>query len=454
MNFSRRNFLKAGAIAGTPLILPNYAFAAAEANEKLTMGFIGLGIQGRSLLDNFLWRDLVITAVSDVDTNRREDALRRVDAFYTKNPERGKPGNCKAYNDYREILARKDIDVVCIATPDHWHAIMTIETLRAGKDVYCEKPLTYNVAEAVAVMQVAKETGRIIQTGAMQRSGVEFRTAAELVRNGVIGKVKTVDCMFGGPSKPHTDPAQEQAMEPGLDWDRWCGPAPLVKYNPELSPRGVHDFFPMVWRMDDLFGTGYCGDWGAHHLDIAQWGLDMDSSGPVKMIKADRKDSNKRSQSGAQMIFADGVVLTHKPFGEFGAVFSGTDGVVSVNRDKFEIIRDGQVFSRFSKKEDGGSLESAVQKARKEFLKDAKVKLYATKGGHLEDFVACCKSRQQPCSPAEVGARSAILCQLFNTSYVEDAGFDWDPVRNIFANGTGNPAWRTRNYRDGYTLKV
>ena len=465
MTVSRRSFLKGAALAGAPILFSGCAAPAAVKvrgpNDKINMGFIGLGIQARGLLANFLGQDTSVLAICDVDTNRRNDAVKRVDDYYAANPTKGKPGACKGYSDFREVLARPDIDAVCVATPDHWHAIITIAAMQAGKDVYCEKPLTYNIQEALAVMAAAKRTRRILQTGAMQRSSFEFLSAAELVRNGCIGRITRVDCNFGGPSRPHVDPKEDIPMEPGLDWNMWCGGAPLVKYNDKLSPRGVHTFFPMVWRMDDLFGAGYCGDWGAHHLDIAQWGLGMDDSGPVRVVKAEPSAADKanaelggRAQSGVTLEFANGVTLTHNPFSTFGTVFYGTDGVVSVNRGKFEMTHGKELVSRFTKKEDGGSLEGAVVKARKAFLTDStyKTKLYKTKGGHPADFLTCVRSRQRACSNEDVGGRAAILCHLCNLSYVHNAGFDWDPMHNRFAHNTGDAKWLSREYRGGWSI--
>ena len=455
MTTSRRSFLKGVTIASAPLILPSAVWAnVTQANDKPGMAFIGMGIQARGLLQNFLHQDVNVVAICDVDKTRREDGVNRVDTFYKDHADKGgKPGNCKAYSDFRDVLARKDVDLVCVATPDHWHAYITIAAMQAGKDVYCEKPLTYSIEEAKAVMVASKKYNRILQTGAMQRSSFEFRTAAELVRNGCIGKITHVDCNFGGPSRPHVDPTEDIPMEPGLDWNLWCGGAPLVKYNDKLSPRGVHSFFPMVWRMDDLFGSGYCGDWGAHHLDIAQWGLGMDDSGPVRVTRAERSEKDKsnvvlggRAQSGMVMTFENGVTLKHNPFGVFGTVFYGTEGTVSVNRGKFEMKRGDELVSSYTKKEDGGSLGGALAKARKAFLTDStyQTKLYATKGGHPADFVACAKTRQRACSNEDVGGRSAILCHLCNISYVHDANFEWDPVKNTFAKSTVNTAWLSR----------
>ena len=465
MSTSRRSFLKGATLASVPFLFSGCVAPAAPTvkgpNDKINMAFIGLGIQARGLLGSFLGQDVHVLAICDVDTTRRMDAVKRVDDYYAANPDKGKVGVCKGYSDFREVLARPDIDAVCVATPDHWHAIITIAAMKAGKDVYCEKPLTYNIQEAVAVMETAHRTHRILQTGAMQRSSFEFLTAAELVRNGCIGKITGVDCNFGGPSRPHVDPTNDIPMEPGLDWNMWCGGAPLVKYNDQLSPRGVHNFFPMVWRMDDLFGAGFCGDWGAHHLDIAQWGLGMDDSGPVKVTKCDPTAAEKanveqggRAQSGVVLEFANGVKLTHKPFSEFGTVFYGTEGTISVNRGKFEMLRGKELFSRFTKQEDGGSLEGALVKARKEFLTDStyKTKLYKTKGGHPGDFLSSVRSRQRACSNEDVGGRAAVLCHLCNMSYVHAASFDWDPAKLRFANGTGDKKWLSREYRGGWKI--
>ena len=202
MKTSRRSFLKRSAAAAiiTPYLLPSHVWSAeVKPNSRLTMGFIGLGTQGRGLLGGFLGNDVQVLAVCDVDTNRRKAAQQRVDQFYDH--KEGK-GGCAAYNDFQEIIQRKDIDGVCIATPDHWHAFITLAALNAGKDVYCEKPLTHNIHEAIEVLRAVDAKGRVLQTGSMQRSMTEFRVACELVRNGCIGKLQRVECSFGDPAIP------------------------------------------------------------------------------------------------------------------------------------------------------------------------------------------------------------------------------------------------------------
>ena len=447
----RRDFLYGMAMAAAALPC-RHVFGA--GNRKPAVALIGRGVQGRRLLHEFLGQDVVVRAVCDVDKDRCADALKVVRDYYASRPELGiAPDACRAVADFRDIMSDPGIDQVAIATPDHWHAYMTIEALKHGKDVYCEKPLTYNIAEAKAVMAAAKKYGRIVQTGALQRSAVEFRTAAMLCRNGCIGKIASVDVCFGGPSRPHRaffDPANsaaEGAPNPNVDFDMWLGPAPATPYSDQLSPRGVHETYPMFWRFDDWFGAGAVGDWGAHHLDIAQWGLDLDASGPVKVVastaprSSDPLDGGRRP-SGVQLVCADGTTITHGAPGEWAVVFHGAGGKVAVDRGKFGLWDEkGKVIADSTHDK---SMLAAVMKATKAFkLKKAKVQLYKSLS-HVADFCACCQSRQQPSTPAETGARAAILCHLCNLSYVRDAGFDWDPVANAFANGTGDSAWLSR----------
>ena len=399
-----------------------------------------------SHLRNMLQRDDVqVLAVCDVDTTRREHAKKLVDAAYTK--KGGTPSTaCAAYNDFREVLARKDIDFVVIATPDHWHAYIAIAAVKAGKDVYCEKPLTHNIREAVELVKAVRATGRVFQVGSQQRSSKEFRVAAELVRNGVIGRVHAVGISIGGPPAPYDKPAEE--MEPGLDWNLWCGPGPLVNYNPMLSPRGLHNHFPH-WRHTWEFGGGAITDWGAHHIDIAQWGLGVDESGPVE-IRAPQHWA--KAQRGAQLIYADGTVLTH--IKGRGVSFHGSEGEVHVNRGKFEFRLGDKIVHKFWDKEvdKGTSLEREVTLTEREHLADARVKLYNSKS-HFQDFVDAMGARKRPICDVAIGASSVIACHLMNFAYRYGANAKWDPVRHRFAGfGSGGESrWLTRDrYRDNW----
>lgn len=437
---TRRRFLGTAAVASAaPFLLPSGLRAQETAPSKvITMGFIGMGKQSGGLLGNFLHQETRVLAVCDVDTNRRNAAKQKVDEHY-------KNTDCAAVNNWEEIVSRKDIDAVCIATPDHWHAIPTLAAIAAGKDVYCEKPLTHTIDEARRVIAAVAKHGRILQTGSMQRSSKEFRVACELVRNGVIGRVLKVECNFGVP--PRKCDLPEETLEPGLDWNRWVGPAAMRPYNSVLAPRGVHNHFPK-WRDYGEFGGGYTCDWGAHHLDIAQWGLGMDESGPVEVIPAADANATK----GCTLVYAGGIPVIHG--GDIGVRFYGETGQVAVDRGQFMLKLGDKVFSQFLRKEDpgnDGSVSVAYTKAEREFLGDkAKVKLYDSKS-HIGDFLGAVKSRVKPITHEVVGGRSAICCHLMNVAYAHHVKFAWDPAKNEFGAG-GDPAWATKAYREGFAL--
>lgn len=444
MKTNRRNFLKAAsALSAAPFLLPATIHAAEKKpNERLGMGFIGMGKQNRGLLHNFLQQPGVrVVGVCEVDKTRRDAAQARVNEFYTGRPELGAP-DCAAYNDYRELIARDDIDAVCIATPDHWHAVQVIAALEAGLDVYCEKPLTHNIHESVAIIEAVEAHGRVLQTGSMQRSMEEFRVACELVQNKAIGKISRVECSFGPPGVPCDLPEEE--MEPGLDWDMWIGPGPMRPYSSVLSPRGLHDHFP-DWRDYKEYGGGMVCDWGAHHLDIAQWGLDMDDSGPRHVLPPEDPDAKE----GAVLRYRNGVEVIHKS--GFGVHFYGSEGEVKVNRGRFEFWREGEKIAGFTSKEEGGSLAQAIVHVQKEYLDDAKIKLYRSRN-HIKDFLDCVESRSKPITNEIVGGRSAICCHLMNQAYYNHAELEWKPKQMRFASGGGEDEWLTRNYREPWTV--
>jgi predicted dehydrogenase len=445
MQASRRTFLKqaAASAAAVPFLLPSHVWAAKpKPNSRLTMGFIGMGIQNRGLLGGFLGQETRVAAVCDVDTTRRNDAKRRVDEHYADKGR--KRAGCAAYSDFREIIHRKDIDAVCIATPDHWHAIITLAALRTGKDVYCEKPLTHNIHEAVEVIRAVDEHKRVLQTGSMQRSMKEFRVACELVRNGAIGKLQRVECAFGDPGVPCNLP--EERMEPGLDWNFWLGPAPTRPYSSVLSPRGIHNHFP-DWRKYREFGGGMVTDWGAHHLDIAQWGLGTDDSGPVEVLPPEKPGAKR----GAKLVYANGVFVEHKD--GFGAHFYGTEGEVKVNRGRFVFLRGEKTIASFTnrKEERKTSCAAQVQVAERAFLKDAKIRLYDSKN-HLSDFMQCVAARTKPITSEQVGGRSAICCHLMNLAYYHSQKIQWDPKTFTFVGGAGDSKWLTRDYRSPWSV--
>lgn len=519
MNLNRRHFLFGSAAAAA---LAGCSTAKVGLRDlkggKLRAAMIGYGIQMRNaLIPQFLGKGgatdvekkLEIVAVCDCDKVRAAAGAKQVNDAYGTN-------NCKAYADFRDVLKDPMIDVVCIATPDHWHAYMSVEAMKHGKDVYCEKPLTFSIEEAKQVIAAQKKYGRIFQTGSMQRSWKklsEFYTAVMIVRNGLIGDLVYVDANYGiggkkrgGPSHPvrffdvPENAATEGAPNPDVDWNMWLGPAKWRPYSDQLAPRGVHDFYPMFWRFDDDIGSGYNGDWGAHHLDIAQWGMDMDDSGPYKIIRSDEPQSTDlfhggRRQYGMRMLFTNkqtgkDIELYHGPFGVrtgsggWGTVFYGTDGIVAVNRGKLAVWKGtglvkpdleirkqieamtfmpdkvvaasvGKDYGTDAAAKKDNRLEKTILQLTAIFgLKTAKVQLYKS-DNQVQNFVECVLTRKPTISPAEVGGRSGTLCLLCNMSYQYDTGFDWDPVKMEFkgCNCKGLSTKR-EHYRNGWDIVV
>lgn len=429
---SRREFLRNTAIlaAGAPLLLR----AAANApGERITLGFIGMGKQNSYLLTEFINRPgAQIVAVCDVDRTRREAAKKKVEEFYARQTNSGYKG-CSVYPDFREMLARKDIDAVVIATPDHWHALIATAAAKAGKDIYCEKPLCQSIHEARAMVKAVRENNRIFQTGSMQRSSREFRTAVEVVRNGLLGKLQRAEVAVGGPGKFCDLPAETE--EPGLDWDMWLGPAPKRPYNPVLSPRGVHNNFP-AWRNYREYGGGGVTDWGAHHFDIVQWALDKDDSGPVEVIPP----ASAGAKNGVRLRYEDGVEVEHKSGN--GITFHGTEGKLYVNRGKFELWIKGQQVV-----EDLSGLDMVNDK----LLGPTANRVYKS-SNHKQDFLDCMRSRKKPIADVEVGARTVSVCHLVNFAYYYGKQFKWNPAKEEFAGGTGDPKWLDVPYRDKWKL--
>ena len=516
MNINRRSFLFGSAAAASLVGCTSVKVAPRKLapGELPTVAIIGFGRQARGLLAQFQsYKDKCrVAAVCDCDKVRAADGAKRVDDF---NAENGIAGKCTVYADFRDVLKDPKIDMVCIATPDHWHAYIAVEAMKAGKDVYCEKPLTFNVDESRKVIAAQEKYGRVFQTGSMQRCWPEFRTACMIVRNGFIGDICYVDANYGrggeklgGPSHPvrffdvPENAARESAPNPDVDWDMWLGPVKWRPYSDELAPRGVHAKFPMFWRFDDDIGTGYNGDWGAHHLDIAQWGLDMDKSGPYRIIRSDEPYSTDlfhggRRQFGMKMLFKNAktgkdIELYHGPFGVltgrggWGTVFYGTDGIVAVNRGKLAVwkgtglvkpdleirkqlesmtfMKDkvvaasvGKDYGDAATSKKDNRLDQAVARLVEVFKLDtAPVQLYKSiDKSQVHDFVERYYDRKPTQSPAETGGRSAVLCQLCNMSYVYDTGFDWDPVKLDFANGTGKGISLKRDFcRNGWDVVV
>jgi predicted dehydrogenase len=430
-HLTRRTFLKSAAAisaaaAAAPMIIPSSALgdaATTAPSSRINLGFIGMGKQCGNHLGYFLGRtDVQVLAVCDVDTTRREAAREQVAKKYEQLERKGVTA-CQSYVDYREVLARKDIDAVVIATPEHWHAIPLIEAAKAKKDIYCEKPLTLTLEEGRRCIDAVQKHNVIFQTGSQQRSWDEFRKAVGYVHAGRIGKIKSVIVGVGGPSKPCD--LTEEPMEPGLDWERWLGPAPLRPYSSILSPRGVHKHFP-AWRSYREYAGGGLSDIGAHHFDIAQWGLQMDHSGPVEIIPPEDPTATK----GCRFIYGNGVEMTHG--GEQGITFVGTEGTIYVTRRK---------------------TTSTPESIYEQPVTEDDAKAFARYEHRLE-WLDCLRSRKQPAVPVETGARSVAICILANLAYEHRRKMKWDPQKWEFTGDAEANGWRARTRRSGYELPM
>jgi predicted dehydrogenase len=422
---TRRDFLRRTGGAGLALALPTIITGNAlggpgvpPASERILIGMIGVGNQGSGNLKAFM-KDVI--AVCEVDKTRLAEAKDKVEKA------NGKP--CAAYGDYRRLLENKDVDAVVVTVPDHWHALITINACEAGKDVYCEKPLSLTIADGRAMVKAARKYNRIVQTGSQQRSADNFRLACELVRSGRLGKIHTVRAgiskvNFSGPAVPDSDPPPE------LDYDFWLGPAPKRPYN-KLH---VHYTFRFFWD----YSGGQMTNWGAHHLDIAQWGLGMDESGPISAEATVPTQYNKDGWFEVPEFceitykYANGATQICGQGQRGGTTFEGEKGTIYVNR---------------------GRLESKPAEIIKEPIKESDVHLYVSKNHHT-NWIECIKTRKLPIADVEIGHRSAAVCHLGNIAVRTNKKVTWDPAKEEIVGDAELAKWVSRPYRAPWSLPV
>ncbi len=411
---SRREFLRRGAQAAgaavvAPLIVPSSVLGRdghAAPSERIAMGFIGIGGQGRGHLLGGAWtyiaggytarEDVQVLAVCDVVRERRDDACRQVNAHYAARLGIGSYQCCEAYNDFRHLLARADIDAVLIATPIHWHGVMTAMAARAGKDIYCEKPTAITIAESRAMAAAVKRYGRVFQAGTQQRSeyGGKFRMACNLVRSGRLGQIKEVYAFRpGGTYSWQSGRAAPRPIPDGLDWDLFLGPAPWMPYD------GV------------AHAHRFCGagdiNWGPHHYDFIQWALGADRSGPTEIAL----------QGGVlRYRYANDIVLHACPFpgggpgASGGARFIGTEGWVAVDRD--------------------GIMAEPASLLRDPLVPGVAGVYHST--SHSGNFLECVRSRQPTIGDAETAHRAATAVLLGGLALELQRPLRWDPVTEQF----------------------
>jgi predicted dehydrogenase len=456
-NLSRRGFLDRSTAAmigaGIPAWFAREAFAddqekkAAEArkkigpNDEIVIGLIGCGGQGTYVTKVATKQKGVrIGAVCDVDASKVEKATDDLVKEVAKNGGKLDPNDVAKYHDFRELVLNPNLNAVVVGTVDHWHAMTSIAAMRAGLDVYCEKPLALTIAEGRAMVQAARKYDRVFQTGNMQRSDATYRLACELVRNGRFGEIHTVEARIG--DNPKGGPFKESDPPKSLDWDFWKGPTPDVSY---IKERCHYEF---RWWYE--YSGGKLTDWGAHHNDIAQWGLGKDDTGPVSVTAVGSDfpkgfdpthEYNCHHNFAVTYEYADETRLVTTSVGENGNRFLGDKGWLFVNRSR---------------------IEASDPKLLSEPLGPGDLRLYNTgstrrsNDNHMANFLECIRTRQLPICDVEVGHHSAIVCHIGAIALRLGRPLQWDPATEQFV---GTDAARAnamvaREYRSPWKLEV
>lgn len=442
MAIDRRQFLRTSAMGLAGTMVLGSCIGKGKKSEKKTpktnpfgdvinVGAIGLGQQCLFVARGFTKiPNVKITACSDV---YQDKSTRFANDFNKIYRDMGMESDIKIYASHEELIADPDIHAVIITTPDHWHAAIAIAALKAGKDVYLEKPMTFTIFEGQELVKAVRENNRILQVGCQQRSDPAFQHAVKMVQEGKLGKISKVKAQFGPPPVPYDLPRTK--LPAGLDWDKWLGPLPLyVHYSDDMNP--VISLNPRqdekcwgAWRWYRETGGGYTTDWGAHMIDIAQWAIGMDGRGPVKVIPA--------GVDGAEYItwiYDNGVVMTEEPLPvskENGVRFEGEKGWIEVTRSQYHTSIPELQFVRDN---NDGKYEEAPQ--------------------HYQAFIDSMRSRKDPNAPVEVGHSTCTACTLGNIANEVKHAFEWDPDKQVFVNDDELMKHRLYKYtyREGYTL--
>ena len=435
---SRRQFLTTTAtgIAGF-MILPSFTIDGVRIapSDRVVLGFVGLGQQGCSDFRSFTaCPGVQVAACCDVDSIKRERFRRYVTKWQK---EKNMPVRCDVYEEYERLLERKDIDAIEIATPDHWHALVAIHSLQAGKDVYLQKPLAYTVTEGLAVQRAVRANNRILQMGSQQRSSEEFQTAIALVQKGAIGDIKEIHVRVGDSPKPLDLP--EMPVPDNLNFNLWMGPLnnPKIHYHSDLCPVVTLDLDKNeqlwgAWRWYEETGNGFPADWGAHMFDIAQAAIGMDGLGPVEFIPQGYKGAEY-----ATMKYANGIIMQERPFtdnaDDKGIKFIGDKGWLKVAR---------------------GYIECSDSKQLKKQQETIAAGQYEVSAPHMQNFIDAIREHKDPIAPVEYGCSTNTLCCIFNIARELKRPVHWNPATLSF--GDDKEAFAHRlyyyDYRRPYTL--
>lgn len=432
----RRKFITGSltAAAGSiimPEIVPSSVIGKNPPSEKINVGWIGCGRQGRGDIGSTMRFDTaVVMAVADVDSKRKEIAKKYIEDSYARRTGNANYVDVKMYDDYKELLLNKSIDAVMITTPDHWHSQPAIEAALAGKDIYLEKPTSLTIKEGRMLSDVVKKTKVILQVGTQQRSSPQFRVAAELVRNGRIGKLHTV--RIGLPGDPSGPEAAEMPVPKNLNYDMWLGSTPNVYYT-EIRVHPQNDFGRPGWLRCEQFGAGMITGWGQHHFDSAAWGMDTELTGPVSIeAVAQFPKSGLWDVHGdfmAKAEYKNGITMFTSGAYPNGVRYEGTEGWIFVTRGNYRATDSDPIPEGPGQK----PLEASDPKILTSVIGPNETHLYVSQN-QQGNWLDCIKSRKEPISPVEIGHRACSVCLLTHVSMKLGRKLSWDPDKEKFLN--------------------
>ncbi|HOI47788.1 MAG TPA: Gfo/Idh/MocA family oxidoreductase [Prolixibacteraceae bacterium] len=433
----RRNFIRntlattAGAIA-IPTIVPSSVFGKNAPSNKINIGQIGCGRIARDhdMAETLRYEQARFVAVCDLDSKRLADGKKLVEAYYAKKTGSANYVDVKMYEDYREMLLNPDIDAVIISTPDHWHSQPAIEAALAKKDIYLQKPTSLTVTEGRLLSDIVHRQGVILQVGTQQRSSPQFRIAAELVRNGRIGKIHTVK--VGLPGDPSGPEAPEMPVPKNLNYDMWLGSTPEVYYT-EIRVHPQNNYGRPGWLRSEQFGAGMITGWGQHHFDSAAWGMDTEYTGPISVeAVAQFPKSGLWDVHGDFMVKAEyenGITMYTSGGFPNGIRYEGTEGWVFVSRGDYVASASDPV----SKANSAKALDASDPKILTSEIKENEIHLYKSDNQH-GNWLDCIKSRKEPISPVEIGHRACTVCLISHIAMKIPGRLAWDPKAERFKN--------------------
>ncbi len=445
----KATFLSSVAISGFPTIVPSSVFGKNAPSEKINIGQIGFGriAMTHDLAETLKYDVARIVAVADFDSNRAEKGKQFIENYYTKKTGSAGYVDVKTYGDYHDILADKSIDAVIISTPDHWHAQPAIEAALAGKDIYVQKPTSLTIKEGQLLRDVVNRKKVLLQVGTQQRAMPQFRIAAELVRNGRIGKLETVK--IGLPGDPSGPEAAEMPVPKNLNYKGWLGSTPEVYYTEiRVHPQNSMTDRP-GWLRCEQFGAGMITGWGQHHFDSAAWGMDTELTGPVSIEAVAQFPKsglwNVHGDFMAKAEYKNGITMLTSGGYPNGIRYEGTEGWIFVTRGAYSASPSDPVIAGRNSK----SLDASDSKILTSVIKENEIHLYTIDNQH-GNWLDCIKSRKEPISPVEKGHRACSVCLITHIAMKLGRKLIWNPEKEVFVNDNEANSMLSRSQRAPY----